>query len=179
MSSKELILKIYYEAALKIHHYNTIYKMKKLFFTSALFLLSGTFAFAQFAGADSERIQEMRVQFFNEELQFSPKEAEDFWPIYNNFREEKKALKASYKSGRKLELMTDAEAEEFLEQHLDLEEKQLALKRQYINRLKPVISIRKIAMINRTERKFKQALLRKIKEHRGEGNRGNKRKGFN
>lgn len=150
--------------------------MSRLFFLSALFLFSGTFAFAQFEEADTERIQEMRVAFFNDELQFSSAESKAFWPIYNEFRQDQRKLKRSYKGDRRMELMSDAEAERFLEQHLELEEKQLALKRQYIDRLKNVISVRKIAMINRTERKFKQSLLNKIQNRRGNGN---KRKGMN
>mgnify|MGYP001804316812 CR=1 FL=1 len=101
--------------------------MNRLFFLSTLLLLSGTVAFAQFEAADTERIQEMRETFFNEELQFTPEESKAFWPIYDQFREDRRTLKRSYKADRRMELMTDAEAERYLEQHLELEEKQLAL----------------------------------------------------
>lgn len=149
--------------------------MNRLFFLSTLFLFSINLAFAQPEDRDTERIKEMRVAFFNEELQFTPEESDAFWPIYEDFRVERRELKKSYKMNKRMELMSDQEAALYLEQHLELEEKQLALKRQYINRLKKVISVRKIAMINRTERRFKQSLLSKIQNRRGGGGGGNRR----
>ncbi len=141
--------------------------MKKILFLSTMFLLSGIFAYAQKERGDNERIQQMRVEFFNQELQLSAEEAEAFWPIYEQFKNDQKKLRKEYRQDRKMELMTDAEAERYVEDHLVLEEKQIALKRKYITRLKGVISIRKVAMINRTERKFKQDLLHKIQDRRG------------
>jgi len=145
--------------------------MKKVLFLSSLFLLSGIFAFAQRGEGDNERIQQMRVEFFNNELQLSPEESEAFWPIYEQFKRDQKNLRKEYKQDRNMELMTDAEAERFVEDHLMLEEKQIALKRKYIAQIKKVIPIRKVAMINRTERKFKQNLLHKIRDRRGGGRR--------
>lgn len=146
--------------------------MKKTIVLFALFLMMGTFAFAQRGDGDNPRIQEMRVEFFNQELQLTPEEAAAFWPVYEQFKKDQKALKKDMRPDRKMELMTDAEAEKFVEDHLLHEEKKIALKRQYINKLKGVISIRKIAMINRTERKFKQSLLNKIQDRRrGQGAR--------
>ena len=141
--------------------------MKKILFLSTMFLLSGIFAYAQKERGDNERIQQMRVEFFNQELQLSAEEAEAFWPIYEQFKDDQKKLWKEYRQDRKMELMTDAEAERYVEDHLVLEEKQIALKRKYITQLKGVMSIRKVAMINRTERKFKQDLLHKIQDRRG------------
>ena len=131
-----------------------------------LFFLAGTFAFAQKGHGDNPQIQEMRMEFFNKELQLTATESETFWPTYDQFKADQRALKKEYRADRKMELMTDEEAERYVEDHLILEEKQIALKRQYINKFKKVISIRKIAMIHRTERKFKQELLGKIKDRR-------------
>ena len=148
---------------MKICYKNNDHTMKKILFAVLLFLAVGQLGFAQ---DDTERIQQMRVEFFNRELQFTEAEAEAFWPIYRQFRIDQQNLEDTYRTKRRLELMSDAEAERYIEEHLELEEKKLALKRSYIGKLKQVISVRKIAMINRTERKFKQALLNKIKDRR-------------
>ena len=141
--------------------------MRRSFLILPLFFCFGLTLFAQPDEGDNPRIQEMRVAFFEEELQFTPEESAAFWPVYQKYREDRKNLKSKYPMNKRMELMTDSEAEHFIDQHLELEEKELALKRTYINELKGVISIRKIAMINRTERKFKQALLNKIKDRQG------------
>ena len=36
-----------------------------------------------------EQIQSAKIAFFTTELELSPKEAEEFWPIYNNFWKER------------------------------------------------------------------------------------------
>ncbi len=141
--------------------------MKKTLFLSTMFLFSAIFAYAQRGNGDNERIQQMRVEFFNQELQLTTEEATAFWPIYEQYRKDQKILRQEYRQDRNMELMTDAEAERYVEDHLILEEKQIALKRKYIAQFKGVISIRKIAMINRTERKFKKNLLHKIQDRRG------------
>lgn len=139
-----------------------------------MLLMAGSVGWAQDGDLENNpRIQEMREEFFNRELQLSPQEAKAFWPLYNDFRSKERELKAKLRDGRRLELMTDAEAERYLEEYLDVEEQQLALKREYFGKFKQVINIRKIAMLNRTERQFKKSLLNKLQERRG------RRGGFN
>lgn len=137
---------------------------------SLLVALVATVSFAQRDGTKFERVEALRKEFFEQELQLSVEESNAFWPIYTAYKREERDLKKSYRSDRKIELMSDAEAERYVYDHLEMEEKQLALKRKYIEELKAAISIRKIANINRVERKFKRELLQKIKDRRGGNN---------
>ncbi|MEO0775440.1 MAG: hypothetical protein AAF146_02720, partial [Bacteroidota bacterium] len=123
--------------------------MKKVFLIGWMLLMAGSVGWAQDGDLENNpRIQEMREEFFNRELQLSPQEAKAFWPLYNDLRSKERELKAKLRDGRRLELMTDAEAERYLEEYLDVEEQQLALKREYFGKFKQVINIRKIAMLN-------------------------------
>ncbi len=148
--------------------------MKKIFLIGFVALWASLGVWAQ--DLENPQIQAMRKEFFERELQLSPQESQAFWPLFDEYRLKQRDLKGKVRDGRKLELMSDAEAERFLEENFDLEEKQLALKREYFGKLKEVMNVRKIAMINRTERKFKKSLLHKLQERR----RGNGRhNGFN
>ena len=138
--------------------------MKPIFYLTMFAFLFATGSYAQ---ADLEsRIQQERVAFFNRELQLTDSEAEQFWPLYDQYRADEKALKKSYNLDRKIELLTDEEVDRLVFKAFELEEKQLNLKRKYVERLKPVLPIRKIALLRRTEQKFKRGLLNKIKNHR-------------
>ena len=62
--------------------------------------------------------------------------------------------------------MSDEQAKEFILKSLDQEEKLLDLKRQYVIKMMEVIPVRKVAMLNRTERQFKRTLLNNMKNNR-------------
>ena len=127
-----------------------------------LFTLSSIFA----QGDLEKRIQEERVKFFNQELQLSEAEAAAFWPLFDQYRADEKALEAKYRTNKKLALLSDEEVEQHIFQMLELEEQKLALKKDYIEKLRGKLPIRKIAMLKNTELKFKRRILKKIQENR-------------
>ncbi|MCR9290491.1 MAG: hypothetical protein NXI23_24210 [Bacteroidetes bacterium] len=122
-------------------------------------------------GLRKERIDAFRTKFYTQQLELTTEESQQFWPIYNEIEKEKKALKKEYKADGKIELMSDAELENFISNHLVLEEKQLALKRKYYNQVKEILPIRKVAILSRVEQRFKRKLLEEVRKRR-EGRRG-------
>lgn len=155
--------------------------MKQIFLiTSILF-----FALASFAqqgrpeAKDKEAIKQAMEQFLNEELQFTEAEQTAFWPRYRKYREQTKALRKG-KSKPKLELMSDAEAEAFIDNHFVLEEKKLSLRKSLYQDLKGKVNLRKLAALPRAEQDFKRQLLRRHRGERGEHAReGSKQRGPN
>ena len=114
-----------------------------------------------------EKIEAYKIAFFTERLQLTPDESKDFWPLYNQFDNELEALKDKYKlDSKRIELMSDREVEEFISQHLLVEEQRVKLQRDYVERFKKVLPIRKVAMLQRIDREFKIALLEEIKKRR-------------
>ena len=119
---------------------------------------------------ENEKVQEMRMKFYNEQLQFTEAEKQSFWPLFEQFKKEEQNLKNQFKPDQRFELMSDAQAEEFILKSLDHEEKLVELKRQYVKKMMEVIPVRKVAMLNRTERQFKYMILNDFRK---------KRQGFN
>lgn len=109
--------------------------------------------------AMEDRIEAFRIAFFTEKLQLTPEESQRFWPLYNEFQEKEKAIRKSFKGDKSLELMTDAEAEKLIENNFEMEEKILQLKREYYGKMRDVLPVRKIALLNRIDRAFKERLL--------------------
>lgn len=127
-----------------------------------LLTICSFFAFGLWAQGGTqakEKIAAKRVAFYNQELQLTAEESKEFWALYNEFEREKEAMKKEFVRNNKVELMSDTEMEQFLDDRFDMEIKQVELKRSYFNKLKDVISIRKIAMLNRVETRFKRKLL--------------------
>lgn len=142
--------------------YNT---MKKLIvFTIMMIGVLGA-SFAQ-NGKLQERIKSMRIAFITEKLSLTPEEAQQFWPIFNQYEAEKKALKKSYNIPKDLNGVTDAQAEEAVLSSLDMEEKEIGLKRKYYAQLKGVLSAQKIAKLRKADREFKEKIVKIINERR-------------
>ncbi len=118
-------------------------------------------------GRNHQRIEAMRVSFITTEMQLTPEEAEKFWPIYNEYREKVKAIR---QSGNELDKpvmdLSEEEARTFIEQRMDREEELMRLKREYYLRLREVVSARKLILLERAERKFKEQLLREMQKRK-------------
>lgn len=155
--------------------------MKK--FLTGIILLLFTLALNAQPGKLTERmegkIQAYKIAFFTERLQLTPEESRDFWPLFNQFESEQEALKNRYNpEGRRIDLMSDSEVEEFLNKNLEVEEQMVKLRREYIQRFKKILPIRKVAMLQRIDTEFKRALLEEIKQRR-ENRQGSRRPGGN
>ena len=146
--------------------------MKKIFSITffALFSLS---IFGQ-NGMNKERIEAFRTQFYTKKLQLTSEEGQGFWPIFNKMEKDKESLKKKYRPDRKFELMNDSEVENFIADRLAMEEEALALKRKYVEELKSVLPIRKVAMVFRVEQQFKKRLLEEVQKRRQERQNRNK-----
>ena len=123
-------------------------------------------------GPDHDRMESYRVAYFTRMLELTPEEAEVFWPLFNSFEEERKALRDSLAAGGNLQLLSDSEVEAYLEKSLSIEQSILDLKASFLGRLSKVMPIRKVALLSQVERRFKEELLNRLRE-RGRRPQGN------
>ncbi len=113
-----------------------------------------------------ERVESFRTAYITQQLNLTPEEAQRFWPIYNQLTDALKANRQQYKPKKELADMTDAEAEQLVNSVLEQEQKAIALKKEYFQKLKSAIPVKKIAKLHRIEQDFKAEILKKVKENR-------------
>lgn len=142
--------------------------MKNIFLIT---LILGSFATITFAQngermrRGDERIKTLRIAFLTEKLELTPEESEKFWPIYREMSSKIRVLKKDERKKEKgLLEMSDQEAEAFILNNFEIEEKVLATKREYFGKLRTAIPPRKIAMLEPLERRFKQRLLNRVRK---------------
>ncbi|MCF8247498.1 MAG: hypothetical protein K9J37_20915 [Saprospiraceae bacterium] len=157
--------------------------MKKLSFAILFMLAFVAVSMAQ-PGQRGEKAQEkmeaFKIAFFTEKLQLTPDESKAFWPLYNQFENERDAMKDKFDlDGQRFELLADKEVEAAIMQHFDMEEQMVKLRRDYVRRFMEVLPIRKVAMLQRIDNDFKRALLEEIKKRRDarQGGAPNPRRG--
>jgi hypothetical protein len=116
-----------------------------------------------------ERIEAFRIGFFTQRLQLTPEESQQFWPIFNEMEEKERNIRKTFMDDRRLELLSDAEAEQLIDNYFEMEEKLLQVKKEYYQRLRKVLPARKIALLPRIDRQFKERLLEEMRNRQGGG----------
>ncbi len=117
-----------------------------------------------------QKIEAARIALITERLDLSPKEAEKFWPVYNEFTSQRRSLRDSYRQERlqvKKEEMTEDQRKEVLQQQINLKQRELDLEKQYSNKVLDVISTKQMMSLRTAERDFKRMLLERVQNNRG------------
>jgi len=144
--------------------------MKRILLTTTFFIALMGMAMAQGNRPRQEmledRIEAQRVAFITQRLRLTAEEAQLFWPIYNEYETDLKALKEEQPFRPEIMKMSDEEAEDFLRKTLDLEQRELDLRKRYIGRFRTVLPIQKVAMLGHVERAFNRELLKRVQEAR-------------
>jgi len=119
---------------------------------------------------NKEKIKAMKVAFITEKLNLTPEEAQKFWPIYNEFDAKMETLHKDLRKtrGKKVNIdeMSDADIEKMIAKNMSLRQKEIDLQKEYHQKFKAVLSIKKVAKLYKSEEDFKRDLLRKLKNHR-------------
>jgi len=119
-----------------------------------------------------ERIKALKVSFITENLDLSEKEAQEFWPVYNNYEKqtssirfkEVKALKKEIKEN--ISTMTDEEASAFVTKLNDAETRMLKLRMEFSEKLSNIIPAKKIILLKIAEDDFKKKMFEEYKKQR-------------
>ena len=153
--------------------------MKTLRFLSQLVLtavlISGTAinASAQKKADWKQKIMQEKIAFFTTEMNLTQEEAQDFWPVYNQFckeeHEAQKLIMTTYKdlneaieSGK-----SEKEISACLNRYLKAREEKRDLSTAGAHRFKKVLSDEKVARLYIAEEKFKRNQIQKLHHNHG------------
>ena len=136
-----------------------------------LFMLFTAVSFAQ-NKPDWEKIKSLKVAFITEKLSLSSKEAQEFWPVYNAYEEKRDALRKKEHTQirskiRDAETLTEKESSQLLKQHLELEEEEEELDKEFLKEVSTVISSKKTLLLLRSEEDFKRQLIKQYRHNKG------------
>lgn len=139
--------------------------MKNLLFT--LFLLFTVSSWAQ--ESKSDKVEALKIAFLTNKLELTAKEAQAFWPLYNEYNTKMDKLRKSKKSDfdelkNKGENLSEKELEVFMNEIFATRQKELDLQKEYFEKYSKVLPMKKVALLYQAENQFKRELLRKIKE---------------
>jgi hypothetical protein len=108
-----------------------------------------------------DRLESLRIAFITEELELTPEESQNFWPVYNAYMDDLSELRKSYKPKGSVELMSDEELEDILSQSIEKDEKEIELKKSFMADMKNILPLRKVVKLKSAEDEFKKRVLQR------------------
>jgi hypothetical protein len=134
----------------------------------AVLLLVNYSSFAQ-TDTKREKIDALRTAFINNRVNFTPKEAQAFWPLYNEMNDKldavRKTFRQKYNSNTNYNFQTDKEAEDYLNAELTLKQKEYELYKDYYDKFKKILSVKQVAAVRRAEEDFRKEIIKSIKDN--------------
>ncbi len=145
--------------------------MKKIITLICLVFLSIS-SFAQ--KGPRERMKAHKIAYITEKLDLTPKEAQQFWPIYNAHEQTMDELKGNNRrlirnlkeTNDGFEGLSDKQAGDFLANYMDIEQQKSQARKKLITNLQKVIPNKKILRLIKAEADFNKRILQRIREQR-------------
>ena len=116
-----------------------------------------------------KKIESARIALITQRLGLTPKQAQQFWPLYNEYALQKRDLRKQFVDERSKmdpQNITEQESRRLMELNLDIKQKEVNLEREYAGRMMNVISSRQIMSLKQAEQDFNRMLLQRIEQRR-------------
>jgi hypothetical protein len=118
-------------------------------------------SFTSFSQGKKEKIEALRVAFITQQLNITADESQKFWPVYNEYMDKVKASRKEYRSTSTV-FTTDKEAQDFLDAELLFKQRELNLYKEYYDKFKKILPLKKVALLRQAEEDFKKELLKQL-----------------
>jgi hypothetical protein len=133
-----------------------------------MFLFSNALFYGQ-RDVDKDKIKTLKIAYLTEKLNLTSKEAQTFWPIYNDYQDEKQKLrnKGSVEIISKIkdaDNVSEKDAAQLLDKVILYEEEENKIFENFIAKITKVISSKKTLVLLRSEEDFKRQLIRQYHE---------------
>lgn len=114
-----------------------------------------------------ERYESLKVAHLTKELELTPEQAQEFWPVYNKYDEKKRAIREEMKGGDLFE-MSEEEAQAYLDRSHERRQEAVDLDRQMMEELEGILTSLQRVKLLKAENKFHRTLVKRFaKRHKG------------
>nr|WP_299389109.1 hypothetical protein [Allomuricauda sp.] len=149
--------------------------MNKRLLPLLVFALATSWIYAQGGpGPGRDRIRTLKIAFITERVSLTSKEAQDFWPIYNEYDEKLQNIRRRERFELRsrigmIEDLSDNESAALLAKYLAIQKEKYDAEQDFISRINKVISPKKTLLLLEAEEDFKKRLLQQMRKRRGGG----------
>ena len=130
---------------------------------------------AQERKASRDKIKALKISYLTEKLNLMPSEAEKFWPIYNIHNKKhillrskiRLEIKKAIKENGNLKSVSEEDAARLVYLKLSTEKKIYEAHENFIDKLKTIISYKKIVQLEIAEMEFGRKLMKRYRSKKG------------
>jgi len=122
-----------------------------------------------------EKLDAYRIAFFTRRLNLTPKEAEKFWPVYNEFQNKKNSVQLERmqlnRNVNQNELnMSEKDMSEAGDKLISLQMQEADLAMEYHKKFKEILSPAKVIRLYQAENQYRLQLLNELKQNQNQRN---------
>lgn len=140
----------------------------KYIFSTLLMILFINGVYAQ-SDSKKDKIDALRATFIAKKVNFTTQETQLFWPLYNEMNDKldvvRKTFRLQYNTTTNFNFITDKEAETYLAAELNLKQKEFETYKEYYEKFRKILPVKKVAALRRAEEDFKREIIKTIKEN--------------
>ena len=143
--------------------------MKKILIV--VLFLSGFTAFAQNNNQQDARdkLAAARIALISERLGLTPEQAQQFWPIYNEYAEQRRSIQQEFRDARKgmdINKLTEEQGRALVQARMEGKQRQLNLETKYSDRLMDIINTRQLMALKKAEDDFRAMIIKRIEQRK-------------
>jgi hypothetical protein len=121
--------------------------------------------------ANRQRLDAYKIAFFTKRLNLTPTEAERFWPVYNEYQDNRNKIQLERqelnRNFNQNELnMSEREMIETGDKLIAMEVREAALAQEFHHKIKTVLSPVKVLRLYQAENQYRLQLLKELQERR-------------
>jgi hypothetical protein len=117
-----------------------------------------------------DRIQAAKVAYITSKLNLTTTQAQQFWPLYNEFEEARKKIRKQIRQLRIDNMVLDGTEDELkadIRKLFALRLEELQLEKTYAEKFLTVLSAKQLAEYYRSEKEFTRLLIKRLKDRKG------------
>jgi hypothetical protein len=143
--------------------------MKKIIII-ALIIIGYTATAQTTNGQDAKsKLESARIALITERLGLTPDQAQQFWPIYNEYANQRRQIQQDYRQARQgmdVNNLTEEQGRKLVRARMDGKQKQLNLETKYSDRLMNVINTRQLMALKKAEDDFRAMIIKRIEQRK-------------
>lgn len=130
-----------------------------------IFIILITFQLGVLAqSSQSRNVLQLRKEYVISKVQLSPEQGSRFWPLYDRYHIERRALRTRYKDKylKENSRLDNHTANKMIDDNITYKEQELELLKKYQVQFLQILNSQQLADLYMAEREFKQMLINQV-----------------
>lgn len=118
-----------------------------------------------------QQIEAARIAMITERLELSPEQAQQFWPLYNEFSQKRREIRSRLneaRAGIDPENISEQQSQQLMEMSLEIRQSEVNLEKEYTGKLRGIISAQQVLALRKAEDDFRRLILQRIEQRQRE-----------